>query len=71
MDADGGAVQVLDRDEFDAALAAGWLDAPTAARALAEAERLADGARDGTWPPAEVREWTMERVRAVVARSAG
>ena len=40
MGADGR-VEILDRDEFDAALAAGWIDAPTAARALAEAERLA------------------------------
>lgn len=65
VDADGG-VEILDRDEFDAALAAGWIDAPTAARALAEAERLADDARRGAWPPAYVREWTVERVRAVV-----
>jgi predicted RNA-binding protein associated with RNAse of E/G family len=61
VDADG-VVEILDRDEFDAALAAGWIDAPTAARALAEAERLADDARRGAWPPAHVREWTLERV---------
>lgn len=54
MDADGG-VEILDRDEFDAALAAGWIDASTAARALAEAERLAADARAGTWPPSAVR----------------
>ena len=62
MDADGR-VEILDRDEFDAALAAGWIDPSTAARALAEAERLADDARLGAWPPAYVREWTAERVR--------
>ncbi|HYR11502.1 MAG TPA: DUF402 domain-containing protein [Longimicrobium sp.] len=65
MDADGG-VEILDRDEFDAALAAGWIDPSTAARALAEAERLADDARRGTWPPAHVRAWTVERAREVV-----
>ncbi|HEX2081817.1 MAG TPA: DUF402 domain-containing protein [Longimicrobium sp.] len=58
-----GQVEILDRDELDAALAAGWIDAPTAASALAEAERLAADARAGTWPPAAVREWTLERVR--------
>jgi predicted RNA-binding protein associated with RNAse of E/G family len=67
MDA-SGRVEILDRDEFDAALAAGWVDASTAARALAEAERLADDARRGAWPPAHVREWTVERVREVMKR---
>jgi predicted RNA-binding protein associated with RNAse of E/G family len=62
MGADGE-VEILDRDEFDAALAAGWIDAPTAARALAEAECLAADARAGTWPPGIVREWALERVR--------
>lgn len=62
MDADGS-VEILDRDEFDAAVQAGWVDADTAARALAEAERLAAAARAGAWPPPHVREWTLERVR--------
>jgi predicted RNA-binding protein associated with RNAse of E/G family len=61
MDADGS-VEILDRDEFDAAVDAGWIDADTAARALAEAERLAAAARAGTWPPPHVHEWTLERV---------
>ena len=65
MDAAGG-VEILDRDEFDAALSAGWIDPSTAARALSEAERLAGDARRGVWPPAHVREWGVERVRAVV-----
>jgi predicted RNA-binding protein associated with RNAse of E/G family len=59
-----GRVEILDRDEFDAARAAGWMDDATAARALAEAERLAGAARRGEWPPAHVREWTLERARA-------
>lgn len=62
MGADGR-VEILDRDEFDAAVDAGWVDANTAVRALAEAERLAADARAGAWPPAHVREWTLERVR--------
>jgi predicted RNA-binding protein associated with RNAse of E/G family len=67
MGADGE-IEILDRDEFDAAVDAGWVDAPTAARALAEAERLAVDARAGTWPPAEVHAWTLERARNVVGR---
>ncbi|MBW3572838.1 MAG: DUF402 domain-containing protein [Gemmatimonadetes bacterium] len=70
MDAEGG-VAILDRDEFDAALAAGWIDASTAARALAEAERLADDARRGVWPPAYVGAWTLERVRRVMEDGRG
>jgi predicted RNA-binding protein associated with RNAse of E/G family len=70
MDGDGG-VQILDRDEFDAAVNAGWVDAETAARALAEAERLAADARAGAWPPAEVGEWTLQRVRAREAGTPG
>jgi predicted RNA-binding protein associated with RNAse of E/G family len=65
VDADGR-VEILDRDEFDAALAAGWIDARTAARALSEAERLAHDARRGACPPAHVREWTAERAREVL-----
>ncbi|HLM68032.1 MAG TPA: DUF402 domain-containing protein [Longimicrobium sp.] len=68
MGADGE-VEILDRDEFDAALAAGWIDAPTAARALQEAERLAADARAGTWPPAHVHAWTVERARGQLAAS--
>jgi predicted RNA-binding protein associated with RNAse of E/G family len=64
MGADGE-VEILDRDEFDAAVDAGWVDAETAARALAEAGRLAADARAGTWPPGHVRAWTLERARAV------
>jgi predicted RNA-binding protein associated with RNAse of E/G family len=70
VDADG-AVEILDRDEFDAALAAGWVDPSTAARALAEAERLADDARRGAWPPVQVRDWTVERAREVLGMPGG
>lgn len=62
MGADGH-VEVLDRDEFDAAVEAEWIDRATAERALAEAARLEADARAGTWPPAHVGEWTLERAR--------
>jgi predicted RNA-binding protein associated with RNAse of E/G family len=70
VDADGGA-EILDRDEFDAALAAGWITPSTVARALAEAEHLVDDARRGAWPPVQVREWMVERAREVVGDAAG
>lgn len=61
-----GRVEVLDRDELDAAVDAGWIEPGTAGRAMAEAERLADAARRGEWPPSRVRAWTLERVRGRV-----
>jgi predicted RNA-binding protein associated with RNAse of E/G family len=63
-----GAVEVLDRDEFDEAVRRRWIDADTAARALAEAERLAAAAREGTWPPEHVRTWDLARAREHLAR---
>lgn len=58
-----GAVEVLDADELDHALASGWVTPTLAVRACEEADRLADQARRGAWPPAHVREWTLERAR--------
>lgn len=60
------APRLLDEDELEEALARGWLDAATGLRARAEAERLLEAARAGTWPPAIVREWTLARARAAV-----
>jgi predicted RNA-binding protein associated with RNAse of E/G family len=65
--ADGDA-RVLDEDELRAAEAAGWVDAATAARARHEAAKLLEAARQGTWPPREVHEWTLERAREAVSR---
>ncbi|WP_420130012.1 DUF402 domain-containing protein [Longimicrobium sp.] len=67
MGADGD-VQTLDRDEFDAAVAAGWLDPANAARALAEAERLARDAARGAWPDWPVHNWTLRIARARAQR---
>ena len=66
LDADG-TVRILDRDELDAAVDAGWVDAATAARAVEEAGRLAAEARAGAWPPPRVHAWTLERVRKEMA----
>ncbi|HSW30560.1 MAG TPA: DUF402 domain-containing protein [Longimicrobiales bacterium] len=59
----GGRVLLLDEDEMEDALSRAWLDAPTAARAREEADRLVAGATAGSWPPASVRHWTRERCR--------
>jgi predicted RNA-binding protein associated with RNAse of E/G family len=59
-----GHVQLLDEDELDAALLAGWIDAATGAVARAEAARILDAAAGGDWPPAIVREWTLARARS-------
>ena len=56
-----GTPMLLDEDELDEALGREWVDADTAARVRAEAQGLMDGARAGTWPPAAVHEWTLER----------
>jgi predicted RNA-binding protein associated with RNAse of E/G family len=57
---------VLDRDELDDALARGWVDGATAARARAEVERLRADAEAARWPPPVVREWTLERARSAM-----
>jgi predicted RNA-binding protein associated with RNAse of E/G family len=59
----GGEVEVLDRDELEEALRAGWISPALAERALREAETLREAALSGTWPAAHVGEWTLERVR--------
>jgi predicted RNA-binding protein associated with RNAse of E/G family len=54
--------QILDEDELADALARGWIDAPTAASARATAERLVQEYQRGTWPPAVVYDWPLERI---------
>ncbi len=58
---DDGGARVLDEDELEEARARGWVDAPTGARARREVERIRWEAEAGLWPPAVVREWTLER----------
>lgn len=64
---DGGPL-LLDEDELDEALGREWIDALTAARAREEGRRILQGAGDGSWPPEIVRDWTLERCRAVLER---
>jgi predicted RNA-binding protein associated with RNAse of E/G family len=64
-----GAVELLDEEDLAEAIARGWLDGITAARARAEAEALLRRAREGSWPPAHVREWTLEKVRETLGYS--
>ena len=60
VSADGN-VRLLDEDEFDEAVARGLVDKDTARRARDEADRLLTQARDGSWPPAVAREWSLKR----------
>jgi predicted RNA-binding protein associated with RNAse of E/G family len=62
-----GKILLLDEDELEEALARGWLDASTAARAREEATRLMDAAAAGSWPPAAVHDWTRERCREALS----
>ncbi len=57
-----GVAQILDEDELADAVQKGWLDVPTAASARATAQRLVQQHRDGTWPPAVVYDWPLERI---------
>lgn len=57
----GGEVALLDEDEFEHAVEQRHLDAETAERARAEADRLMALAADGAWPPPVVAEWTLRR----------
>jgi predicted RNA-binding protein associated with RNAse of E/G family len=59
---------VLDEDELEEALARGWIDAATAARARGEVERILTERDHGRWPPAIVGEWPLERARQSVER---
>lgn len=64
IDLDDG-IHVLDRDEFNAAVAHGWIDRSTARTAEREAARLTDAARAGEWPPPLVDAWPLGRARTV------
>jgi predicted RNA-binding protein associated with RNAse of E/G family len=64
----GGAVELLDEDEFEEAIQAGWMDGETAERARSTAAALMDGARSGEWPPAHVHHWDLQRARSTLSR---
>ncbi|MGD2069310.1 MAG: DUF402 domain-containing protein [Gemmatimonadota bacterium] len=63
LPAGGDEPAVLDRDQFDHAVEAGWIDGPTRRRALEEVEAILDGHARGRWPPPVALEWTRERAR--------
>lgn len=58
-----GEAEILDEEELKEALQMGWIDRETYDRARAEAAAIMEAARDGSWPPPEVREWSLERAR--------
>jgi predicted RNA-binding protein associated with RNAse of E/G family len=60
---DNSGVRVLDENDFDDAIARGWIDEATVRRARTEIERLRSAAQSGVWPAAAVNEWTLERAR--------
>lgn len=57
-----GTVELLDREEFSAAVAAEWVSEELARRAEEEADRLTAAAERREWPPAPLREWNLHRV---------
>jgi predicted RNA-binding protein associated with RNAse of E/G family len=62
----GRGAMLLDEDELERALALGQIGADLAGAARAEANRVLELARQGHWPPAVVREWTLERALQAV-----
>ena len=59
---EGERPQVLDEDEFDHAVAFGWIEPGQALAARREVTAILDACERGTWPPPVVNEWTIERV---------
>jgi predicted RNA-binding protein associated with RNAse of E/G family len=64
-----GGIELLDEDEYEAAVTAGWLSATQAQEARMEILRLLKGWRAGSWPPSVVHEWTLERAGEVLAEA--
>ncbi len=58
-----GQPRVLDEDEFENALAQGWISAEDGDRARMEVDQILAGAAAGVWPPQVCRTWTIERAR--------
>lgn len=61
-----GPARLLDEDELGEAVDRGLLAEPAARAARAEAGSILRAAREGTWPPPAIREWTLERALAAV-----
>jgi predicted RNA-binding protein associated with RNAse of E/G family len=56
---------LLDEDQFEEAIAQGWIEETVATAARNEATRLLDQASTGAFPPAEVRAWSLARAQAL------
>jgi uncharacterized protein len=62
---------LLDVDELEEALRRGWLDGTAAQAARVEAARIMAAARGGSWPPAIVLEWDLDRALAAAGTESG
>lgn len=60
----GGAAQLLDEAEFKGAAARELIDANTASKARAEAEKLLKDYEAGSWPPRRIKDWTLGRAQS-------
>jgi predicted RNA-binding protein associated with RNAse of E/G family len=58
---------VLDEDELLEALSHDWISAEQAEDARGEVARIIGTYAAGEWPPPVVREWPLERARAIVS----
>ena len=58
---------LLDEDELLEALGQGWISGAEAEAARSEVARIIGAHAAGTWPPAVVFEWPLERARTVVS----
>jgi predicted RNA-binding protein associated with RNAse of E/G family len=61
-----GEALLLDEDEFQEAVGRGLIDEKTSTRARWEADSILERVKDGSWPPAIVHEWTLDRARAAI-----
>jgi predicted RNA-binding protein associated with RNAse of E/G family len=64
-----GSTEILDREEFEAAIDEGWIDVETAERVLEELELVITEAASGRWPPEWARELDLPKVRELQQKS--
>lgn len=58
----GDGAEVLDREELERAEERGWIGGDEAERVRRRADRIAERARSGDWPPEPVRRWPLEAI---------
>lgn len=71
LGAGSGRLQLLDQAELDDASSRGWISQEQSTWARTQAERIRIDFDAGSWPPAVVHEWTLERASAVVSGHSG